>query len=223
MKILRHPFGKAHHLYLRVFSQSQLAVAIQPPVAAADHDKLIIGAEILGQLFCRSPHRPGSHAAAGQHQNPTLVLQMEGMAQSLSVHGLGKLRGDGNAGGIQQGPLDAAGCKFIHQRLMGNAEAIHIQLAHAGGAGVIRGNKISRDGELATPTQLGDHHGGKHMDADSSIGPVGAQRAKQFIGPLGRLLVEDGGGMLLLKPIAHAIKLGGIAIGEVVPLADQFR
>ena len=222
MEVQGHPLGEAHHLDLRVLLQGELAAAVEAAVAAADHDQLVLRrGELPGDLLRRRAHGACPHAAAGQDDDMALILQVEGAASRLLIQGADEVRGDGDARGVEPGGVQPGGGKLLQQRRVGDAVAVHIQLTHAGGAGVVRGHEPGGKGQLPPAAQLGYHHGREHMDTDGSIGPIGPEGLPEEIGPLDGLLIQQRGGVSLLHAVAYAVELGGIAVGKVVALADK--
>ena len=217
---LRHALRVAQHPHARIVHERRAALAVEPPVAAADHDEQVILAELLADDLRRAAQRTRAHAAAGEHEDMAATDHVELHADGFPIRGRGELRRDGDPRGIEPVRGQTRRGKLLRKQRVRDADPVHHQLRDAGRAGVIRRHEIRRQIQ-SPPGELRHHHRREHMHADDRLRTLLRERLPQRKAPLAALLIQQHRRVLLLVAVARTVELRRVAVGEVVPAADE--
>lgn len=131
-----------------------------------------------------SPERRGERSPAiwGMGPQPMLPpvisssrprLHAQPAAEVRPVGRRGELRPHGDPRGKDPLRRYARGGELLQQGFVGDEKAVCVQLAHAGAAGVVRGEEAGGQAQLPPAAQLRDHHGREDVDADHGVRPQG--------------------------------------------------
>ena len=230
IQIIAHALRIAQHIQLLGMHLRRQA-ALKRLVAAAYGHEQRVRRQSLHHVDHHRAHAARAHAAAADERDLFIFGQAERPPCGRLVSAPHKIAANWNAGGNQLFPGNAEGGKFVDQLRVRNEPRIHIQLVHARTAGVIRGQKIGGQRNIAVLSQLAHEARCKHMHADNGVKAAAFQIAPQIAFAPGQMparafaielaLVALLPRVYLGKAIAYAVHLGQAAVHEHMSLTDQ--